>query len=525
MLRTITTRWALTAGLVLLCVSVLGQTPAPSPRRPVTQVRTVTRPADRRTAPQIVTIVHRLNALKMFRLLARSEQEAQAIASVDSAFNLLDDVHTNVSAGVAMDDGETIAAWLPDAEVEFGPPAFPQTRVDVKVPALPAVPNADFKERFFETPDVSVIAPDGKRLLAKYVGFDAATGLSILKLARKGLIPPAPIKDEAMGVGESVLLFGPEPVTPAPPLMNNSLYVRIGSVEGRIQNVLSAPTGEVAHLKIGGAKLSQTNIGGVAVNEAGDTIGIVDGLDGNQATVLPAASIRRAVQRVLEQQASVPRPWLGVKGEAIATLKLDQIQSQGWTMDRAAELAGKHRGIMLTSIVPDSPAARADLRAGDVILAVDNKEIRKAEDFTWWLEQAGASNLVRFTVARPDRLAEEALDVKLSGSLDPAAGWLNFRKRLVPAKGLSLLDQGIETIALRPGVATQLGVTAGLLVVYVEPATPAFEAGLKPGDVIQSIDGQSLANLAQPVKTLSTLEVVRKKEKLTIDLAKPAKKQ
>src|SRR5690349_9201954 len=280
------------AAVVLWCAAVMAQTPAPSPRRPVTQVRTGARPGDRRTAPQVVTIVHRLNALKMFRLLARSEQEAQAIASVDSAFNLVDDVHTNVSAGVAMDDGETIAAWLPEAEVEFGPPAFPSTGVDVKLPAWPAVPNADFKERFFETPDVSVIAPDGKRLLAKYVGFDAATGLSILKLQRKGLIPPAPIKDEPLGVGESVLRFGPEPVAPAPALTNTNLYVRIGSIEVRIQNVLSAPTGEVVHLKVGAAKLSQANIGGVAVNEAGDTIGIVDGLEGNQATVLPAASIR-----------------------------------------------------------------------------------------------------------------------------------------------------------------------------------------------------------------------------------------
>ena len=41
---------------------------------------------------------------------------------LDSAFNLMDDVHTNVIAGLAMDDGETIAAWLPEAEVEFGPP-------------------------------------------------------------------------------------------------------------------------------------------------------------------------------------------------------------------------------------------------------------------------------------------------------------------------------------------------------------------------------------------------------------------
>src|SRR5690349_7287700 len=100
--RTITTRLMPKAGLLLLCVSVMAQTPAPQtttpPRRPPTQVRVVnTSAAQRRPAPQVVTIVHRLNGLKMFRLLLRSEQQAQAIAGLDSTFNLLDDVHTNVS--------------------------------------------------------------------------------------------------------------------------------------------------------------------------------------------------------------------------------------------------------------------------------------------------------------------------------------------------------------------------------------------------------------------------------------------
>src|SRR5215213_9524485 len=114
----------------LLCQTVANaQTPAPSPEKPAPAPKAPKAPA----APQVVTIIHRLNGLKMFRLLLRSEQ-VQSIDALDSAFNLMDDVHTNVIAGLALDDGETIAAWLPEADVEFGPPV-------VGFPVSPRSPN------------------------------------------------------------------------------------------------------------------------------------------------------------------------------------------------------------------------------------------------------------------------------------------------------------------------------------------------------------------------------------------------
>src|SRR5687768_9903454 len=178
----------------LLCHAVAGgQTPPPSPKKSTPTVK----PADRvgsRTAPQVVTIVHRLNGLKMFRMLLRSQDQVQAVASLDLAFNLMDDVHTNVIAGLAMDDGETIAAWLPEAEVEFGPS-------DMVPPVVPAAPRAPRSPRaapaprvgFFDGPDITVIGPEGKRLAAKYVGLDAVTGLSILRLVNKNAVPPGVI--------------------------------------------------------------------------------------------------------------------------------------------------------------------------------------------------------------------------------------------------------------------------------------------------------------------------------------------
>lgn len=504
----------------MLCNAVVfAQTPSTPRKRPATPPKVVGRdnlPA----APQVVTIVHRLNGLKMFRMLLRSQEQVQAIEALDSAFNLMDDVHTNVIAGLAMDDGETIAAWLPEADVEFGPVAFPAPAGPVP-PKSPRPPVAAFPRignSLFEGPDISVIGPDGKRLAAKYIGLDGVTGLSILKLTEKNAIPSTAFKGERVNAGQTVLLYGPEPATKPRAVLSNNLYVRMGAIEGQIQDILTAASGDVTRFKVSSSQLSEANIGGVAINEAGETVGIVDGLEGTEASILPTASIRRAADRVLEQQASVPRPWLGVKGEAIAALKVEQILNHGWEMKRASDLAGNHRGILLTSIAPNSPAAKAALRAGDVILKVDDNDILNAEDFTWWLEQAGPSSSVEFTVARPDRPQEEPLSVKLSG-VAPTFSF-SLRNPRASTRGFSLLDQGIETIALKPPVALQLGTTAGLLVVYVEPFTAAFDAGLQPGDVIQSIDGKPavLFKLTTQPQWL-TFNIVRNKEKLVVRIA------
>ena len=495
--------------IVALAFAATAQTPAPSPPK-------APKPP---AAPQVVTIIHRLNGLKMFRLLLRSEQ-VQSIDALDSAFNLMDDVHTNVIAGLALDDGETIAAWLPEADVEFGPPvvAFPVSPRPPKSPRASSDMFPGAVNGFFDGPDLSVIGPDGKPIPARYIGLDAATGLSILKLDNKNVVSASVIKAEPVNSGDVVLLFGPEPVTKTRPVL-----ARMGAIEGRVENVMPAPSGGIARFKVSAAKLSKANIGGVAVNQAGDTIGIIDGLEGNEASILPAALIKRAAQRVLERQASVPRPWLGVKGEAVAALKPDQIQNHGWEMQRAAALAGKHRGILLTSIVPGSPAERAELRAGDVILKVDDKDIQTADEFTWWLEQAGPSSSVEFTVARPGRPLEWALSVKLSGMLDQSFK-VNWRSHFPGTKGFWLIDHGIETIALKPLVASQLGTTPGLLVVYVDPVTAAFEAGLEPGDVIQTINGKPVSALpTTPNSDLYTFEVVRKKQKRVVKV--PAKQK
>ena len=83
--------------------------PPQQPKRASTPARTTATVVldNKAAAPQVVTIIHRLNGLKMFRLLLRSEDQVQAIASLDDAFKFMEDVHTNVIAGLALDDGQS----------------------------------------------------------------------------------------------------------------------------------------------------------------------------------------------------------------------------------------------------------------------------------------------------------------------------------------------------------------------------------------------------------------------------------
>jgi len=271
------------------------------------------------------------------------------------------------------------------------------------------------------------------------------------------------------------------------------------------------------------AKFSPANIGGVAISDNNQTLGIVDRVEGTEATILPLSLIRMAAKRVIARQASVPRPWLGIHGEPIGTLKLDRILRGGWELERARALTEKRQGILLTQVAPGSPAARAKLKPGDIILAVNNDFVRNAEDFSSLLDEAGPESLVRLTIARPEKEISDELEIKLGESPEPFFP----RKIVMPAfpkfmKPNALLGEGVEAIALRPKVATRFGSSGGLLVVSVQPETDAFKAGLRAGDVIESIDGQPIYSTAG-VMTLptmaggrSTCVVVRNKEKVTL---------
>lgn len=460
-------------------------------------------------APQVVTIVHRLNALKVIRQLLQDRTE-RSVAITPEALN--SDAHASIIAGVALEDGKTVVARLPQVSAEMevqrsllqAPPDPPDEPGEARRRA-PRPPRIQ--------PDLTVMTQDGRTFRARYVGVDGMTGLSVLQLTQPATtvnISEAVVQKISDGL--NVQLFAPEQVASDVPY---TIFVRIGKTEARIAKAKAKADAE--RLMLRGFKLSPNVIGGVALDQAGNTVGIVDNIESNQAWLLTATAVRAATQRVLERQASVPRPLLGIRGEEIDESTKKSLMAFGWSEQELEELIEKEIGILLTSVLPGTPAALAKLKPGDVIVCVDGHDVRGAEEFSEMLTKAGSGEDVKFTVERPQGKQPISVAVKLGGAFQPDFQW-DFEMPRGPRWTGGLKNLGIQAVMLSHESAPKWGGT-GVLVIAVEPESAAARAGLKEGDVIETINGRAVGRGVWTFtyqfskKEKQVLSVLRQKEK------------
>jgi S1-C subfamily serine protease len=491
------------------------------PRRPSTPPATVTVIADQtKVAPQVVTVVHRLSGVKMLRFLQRQTGQAGAVYTIDTE-SISTDAHASIIAGWALEDGKTIAVRLPQAgaELEFARAlvAPPESSTQLRGPITGQLfipPGAE--------PDLTVITRDGRKLMARYIGLDAQTGLSVLQVNTvvRPLIPEAAAAQ--LSQGQAVQIFAPEQTSPEGEGSSRNIYVKVGQVDTRITALANSP-GKMERLTVRGARLSPVVIGGVACDEAGKTLGIVESIDGEDARILPSDTIRAATRRVLERQSSVPRPLLGVVGEPVEFAARASFLAHGWDEKQLTELLRKRLGILLTSVRPGTPAALAMLHAGDVIVRVNQQDIENSEEFSKALGEAGSGREVQFLVQRPSTPGPFPIDVKLGGSFDPVFEY-HFEFPAMGPKLTGLEGLGVEMMALSAKNLAQMGAENGLLIVAVEPESIAARNGLREGDVIESIDGRLLRPGAWNMgfqfnrKKKHVLSLVRKREKKQVVL-------
>jgi S1-C subfamily serine protease len=475
-------------------------------------------PEQQPVAPQIVTIVHRLSGIKMLRFLLRQAGEAGTVAMIDP-FAITTDAHASIIAGWAIDD-KTITARLPQAaaETEF-------SRVQMPAEFAEMFPEASSRRASTAPPaqpDLTVITRDGRRLTARYVGLDGMTGLSVLQVV--GMIAPSPVTvaTESATLGQTIQVFAPERTSPSE-ATPGIIYVRVGETEAKVSSIARLSSGKLQGLTVHAAKLSPVVVGGIACDVSGNTLGIVEAIEGNNASIVPADAVRDAAHRVLERQASVPKPLLGIRGEPVEFSPRNLFVANGWREDQLTKLVEDQQGILLLQVMPGTPAALAELRRGDVIKKVNDDAVKSAEDFSALLGDAGSGEQVKFTVMRPDTVGPFAVSVKLGAAFDQPFNWPFEMPRLNTAQG-GLESMGIESVPVSARAASQMAAKSGLLVVAIQPQSAAARSGLREGDLIESIDGRLVGGgfklfafeFSRQKKHI--LSVVRNREKSQIEL-------
>ncbi len=183
------------------------------------------------------------------------------------------------------------------------------------------------------------------------------------------------------------------------------------------------------------------------------------------------------VIRQLKETGAVTRGWVGVMVQQV-------------TSDLAKQF-GLERpiGALVGEVSPNGPAAKAGIQPGDVIIRYNGKEISQMSMLPALVSQTPVGEKAEIVLIRKGKQQRVKVTVaKLEEEQLESAVADQYEKKL-----------GLNVQELTPELAKSLGIkeTEGVLVAGVEPGSPAFEAGLRQGDVIAEVNRQPVTNLAE----------------------------
>lgn len=330
--------------------------------------------------------------------------------------------------------------------------------------------------------EIRVVLNDRREFNARVVLADERSDLAVLQL--EGVnerLPTLNIDDrEEHQVGDLVLAIGnPFGVGQT---VTNGIISALNRTETGI-----ADSGSFIQTD---AAINPGNSGGALVDMDGDLIGINTAIfsrSGSSSGVgfaVPAAAVRRVVDSAVGGATAVVRPWLGVKGD---TVSADIARSLG--LERP-------QGLVVTEIYAGGPGARAGLREGDVITAIDGAEVNNQGGLNFRVGMREPNETVAVSVLRDGRVQT------LNARVQPLPGNTDLDRAIViQAGGLS----GAQVLALNPALADSLGgdpFASGVIVGRVAGNSYASRGvGVRAGDVIMAVNDrpvtspQQLANL------------------------------
>jgi serine protease Do len=322
--------------------------------------------------------------------------------------------------------------------------------------------------------DVRVTLPDRREFKAKVIGTDPKTDIAVLKIEANNL-PVITVGNSAkMQVGDAVLAIG------NPYGVGQTVTMGIVSATGRAGLGIE----DYEDFIQTDASINPGNSGGALVNDRGELVGIntailAPGSGGNQGIgfAVPVNLARNVMDQIVSH-GQVERGYLGVT-----------IQEVTPAIAKAIGLNAPE-GALVSDVSPNSPAQRAGLQSGDVIVSMNGTNVVESNQLRMNVSMMNPGQTVHLKVFRDGQTRDVTVQVgELPGKKVERAS----RESDESEHAL----EGVSVESLDARTAREAGLpasTRGVVVTDVDPSSPAAQAGLKEGDVIQEVNHHAVAS-------------------------------
>ncbi len=334
--------------------------------------------------------------------------------------------------------------------------------------------------------ELIVTLPDKREFKAKLVGADKRTDVAVVKIDATGLTAVKIGDVNRLRVGEWVMAIG------SPFGLENTVTAGIVSAKQR-------DTGDFLPFIQTDVAINPGNSGGPLINMRGEVVGInsqIYSRSGGFQGISFAIPIDEAV-RVSDQLKTSGRVTRGRIGVQIDQVSKDVAESIG---------LGQPKGALVRGVEPNSPAAKAGVEPGDIILKFDGKEIDKSVDLPRLVGNTRPGNKSSMTVFR--RGSQRELSVTVA-ELEPERPTVRATAP-EPAKAQSsnaLQALGLSLAELTAAEKKELNLKGGVRIASAEG--PAARAGLREGDVIVAIANTDTASVKDVEAALGKIEKSR----------------
>ena len=338
-----------------------------------------------------------------------------------------------------------------------------------------------------QSEDMKVTLYDKRRFNGKIVGADPKTDIAVIKISAENL-SLVPLGDsDKLQVGEFVLAIG------NPFGLSHTVTMGIISAVGRA-NVGIADYEDFIQTD---AAINPGNSGGPLVNTKGEIIGINTAIfsrsGGYQGIGFAVPSnMARLVMDQIMKQGKIVRGWLGVTIQEITP----ELSQKFGLKDSKGALVG--------DVSKDSPAEKAGIMKGDVIIEFNGKEVTSVANLRNMVSQTKVGTSAIVKIIRDGK--EVILNVVIAEMPKEIAG---TPQEPSPEEIQRNVFSGIHVMDLTKDVLQQLGLgidEKGVVVVNVEQGSVAEEAGLKKGDVIQEIDRKRITGVQDFKRVIAHLK-------------------